>query len=104
MDKLAKIFVAGHKGLVGSAILKRLLEKGYVNIITKTKEELDLTNQQATADFFKSEKPEFVFLAAAKVGGIIANNTYRAEFIYDNLINILLYMNAVSFIYKISFQ
>lgn len=105
MDKLAKIFVAGHKGLVGSAILKRLLEKGYVNIITKTKEELDLTNQQATADFFKIEKPEFVFLAAAKVGGIIANNTYRAEFIYDNLMiqNNVIHQSYVNDVKKLLF-
>ncbi|CAM1350677.1 GDP-L-fucose synthase family protein [Tenacibaculum halocynthiae] len=105
MDKLAKIFVAGHKGLVGSAILKRLLEKGYVNIITKTKEELDLTNQQATADFFKIEKPEFVFLAAAKVGGIIANNTYRAEFIYDNLMiqNNVIHQSYVNDVKKMLF-
>ncbi|RBW59599.1 GDP-L-fucose synthase [Tenacibaculum sp. E3R01] len=105
MDKLAKIFVAGHKGLVGSAILKRLLEKGYVNIITKTKEELDLTNQQATAGFFKSEKPEFVFLAAAKVGGIIANNTYRAEFIYDNLMiqNNVIHQSYVNDVKKMLF-
>ncbi|SED97760.1 GDP-L-fucose synthase [Tenacibaculum sp. MAR_2010_89] len=105
MDKLAKIFVAGHKGLVGSAILKRLLEKGYVNIITKTKEELDLTNQQATAGFFKSEKPEFVFLAAAKVGGIIANNTYRAEFIYDNLMiqNNVIHQSYVNDVKKLLF-
>lgn len=105
MDKLAKIFVAGHKGLVGSAILKRLLEKGYVNIITKTKEELDLTNQQSTADFFKIEKPEFVFLAAAKVGGIIANNTYRAEFIYDNLMiqNNVIHQSYVNDVKKLLF-
>jgi len=85
MNKLSKIFVAGHRGLVGSAIIKNLEGKGYTNITTKTHKELDLTNQQATVDFFKKEKPEYVFLAAAKVGGIIANNTYRADFIYHNL-------------------
>jgi len=85
MNKDSKIYVAGHRGLVGSAILKRLKEKGYTNIITKTHSQLDLTNQEEVAKFFKTYKPEFVFLAAAKVGGIIANNTYRAEFIYENL-------------------
>lgn len=85
MKKEAKIFVAGHKGLVGSAIVKSLTENGYHNIITKTHLELDLTNQSETAAFFQENKPEFVFLAAAKVGGIVANNTYRADFIYQNL-------------------
>ena len=85
MNKEAKIFVAGHRGLVGSAICKSLQVKGYLNIITKTHAELDLTNQFQTADFFAKEKPEYVFLAAAKVGGIAANNTYRADFIYENL-------------------
>lgn len=85
MNKDAKIYIAGHRGLVGSAILKKLQEKGYTNFITKTHQEVDLTNQQATADFFEKEQPEYVFLAAAKVGGIVANNTYRADFIYENL-------------------
>jgi len=85
MEKNAKIFVAGHTGLVGSAILKNLQQKGYTNFVLRTIEELDLTNQKATADFFESEIPEYVILAAAKVGGIIANNTYRADFIYTNL-------------------
>ena len=85
MQKNSKIYIAGHKGLVGSAILKNLKEKGYTNIITKTHDELDLINQQEVAEFFENEKPEYVFLAAAKVGGIVANNTYRAEFIYENL-------------------
>lgn len=85
MNKTAKIYVAGHKGLVGSAILKSLKSKGYTNIITKTHSELDLTNQEKVAKFFSKEKPEYVFLAAAKVGGIVSNNTYRAEFIYKNL-------------------
>ena len=85
MNKNAKIYVAGHRGLVGSAIIRDLKNKGYVHIITRTHKELDLTNQQETALFFTKEKPEYVFLAAAKVGGIVANNTYRADFIYHNL-------------------
>ncbi|WP_062055042.1 GDP-L-fucose synthase family protein [Aquimarina longa] len=85
MQKDSKIYIAGHRGLVGSAILKNLLEKGYSNFITRTHQELDLTDKNAVTDFFKEQKPEYVFLAAAKVGGIIANNTYRADFIYDNL-------------------
>ncbi len=85
MEKNACIYVAGHRGMVGSAIERRLRKEGYENIIVKTSKELDLRNQKEVADFFKKEKPEYVFLAAAKVGGIIANNTYRADFIYDNL-------------------
>lgn len=85
MDKSSKIFVAGHKGLVGSAIFENLKEKGYSNLIGKTSSELDLTDQKAVFDFFEQEKPEYVFLAAAKVGGIMANNTYRADFIFSNL-------------------
>jgi len=85
MDKNSKIYVAGHRGMAGSAILRRLEKEGYSNFILKTSQELDLRNQQAVADFFRKEKPEYVFLAAAKVGGILANSTYRAEFIYDNL-------------------
>jgi GDP-L-fucose synthase len=85
MEKNAKIYVAGHRGMVGSAIERRLRADGYVNIITRTSQELDLRNQQAVNDFFAAEKPDHVFLAAAKVGGIVANNTYRAEFIYENL-------------------
>lgn len=85
MNKQSKIYVAGHRGLVGSAILKSLQEKGYKNITTRTHKELDLTDTIATAQFFEKEKPEYVFLAAAKVGGIAANNTYRADFIYENL-------------------
>lgn len=85
MDKHAKIYVAGHRGLVGSALVRNLEAKGYTNLITRTHAELDLTNQAATQHFFKQEKPEYVFLAAAKVGGILANNTYPAEFIHDNL-------------------
>lgn len=85
MDKNSKIYVAGHRGLVGSAIVKNLRSRGYTNIITRTHHELDLCDQNAVAIFFQTEKPEYVFLAAAKVGGIVANNTYRGEFIYDNL-------------------
>lgn len=85
MDKAAKIYVAGHRGLAGSAILRQLKAKGYQNLVLRTMPELDLTNQQATAKFFASEKPEYVFLAAAKVGGIMANMTYPAQFIYENL-------------------
>ncbi len=85
MNKDSKIYIAGHKGMVGSAIWRNLESKGYTNLIGKTLEELDLLNQQAVADFFEQEKPEYVFLAAAKVGGIIANSTYRAQFIYENL-------------------
>ena len=81
----SKIYIAGHRGLVGSALMRQLNAQGYSNIVTRTHAELDLTNQQAVADFFKSEKPEYVILAAAKVGGIHANNTYPAEFIHENL-------------------
>ena len=85
MEKNSKIYVAGHRGLVGSAIVQNLNSKGYNNIITITHKELDLTNQAAVAAFFTIEKPDYVILAAAKVGGIIANNTYRADFIYENM-------------------
>ncbi|MCS4224841.1 GDP-L-fucose synthase [Sphingobacterium sp. BIGb0165] len=85
MEKDAKIYVAGHRGMVGSAIYRKLIELGYSNIVTRTSQELDLRNQQAVADFFNEEKPDYVFLAAAKVGGIMANNTYRADFIYENM-------------------
>lgn len=85
MNKDSKIYIAGHKGMVGSAILRKLQDLGYKNFVLKTSKELDLRNQQLVADFFASEKPEYVFLAAAKVGGIVANNTYRADFLYDNL-------------------
>ncbi|OJV15903.1 MAG: GDP-fucose synthetase [Dyadobacter sp. 50-39] len=85
MDKQSKIYIAGHRGMVGSAIHRTLLAQGYQNIITRTSSELDLRSQQAVEDFFAEEKPDFVFLAAAKVGGIVANNTYRADFIYENL-------------------
>ena len=86
MDKNAKIYVAGHRGLVGSAIVQNLQAAGYTNLLLRTHAELDLTNQTATAAFFAAEKPDYVFLAAAKVGGILANNIYPAEFIRDNLL------------------
>lgn len=85
MEKHEKIYIAGHRGMVGSAMHRKLLAEGYNNIVVKTSTELDLTNQQAVASFFAQEKPDYVFLAAAKVGGIVANNTYRADFIYQNL-------------------
>jgi len=85
VEKDAKIYIAGHRGMVGSAIHRKLSELGYDNIVTRTSSELDLRNQQAVADFFDQEKPDYVFLAAAKVGGIMANNTYRADFIYENM-------------------
>lgn len=85
MEKNAKIYVAGHRGMVGSAILRKLQAEGYSNLVIRNSQELDLRNQQAVADFFSAEKPDYVFLAAAKVGGIVANNTYRADFLYKNL-------------------
>jgi GDP-L-fucose synthase len=85
MEQHSKIFVAGHRGMVGSAIVRRLQSAGYTNLVTRTSAELDLRDQAAVAVFFEAEQPEYVFLAAAKVGGIQANNTYRAEFLYDNL-------------------
>tara|TARA_B110000240_G_scaffold51006_1_gene58331 strand:- start:853 stop:1923 length:1071 start_codon:yes stop_codon:yes gene_type:complete len=85
MKKESKIYIAGHKGLVGSAIVNNLISKGYTNLIFRTHAELDLTNQSAVEKFFIKEKPEYVILAAAKVGGIVANNTYRADFIYENI-------------------
>ena len=85
MEKNAKIYVAGHRGMVGSAICRKLTQEGYHNLILRTSSELDLRDQLAVARFFQEEKPDYVFLAAAKVGGILANSIYRAEFIYDNL-------------------
>lgn len=85
MKKSSKIYIAGHRGMVGSSILRALKAKGYSNFLLKTSAELDLRNQQAVADFFALEKPDYVFLAAAKVGGIVANNTFRADFIYENM-------------------
>jgi GDP-L-fucose synthase len=85
MKLTSKIYIAGHKGLVGSAIWKNLENKGYTNLVGKSFEELNLMDPNAVNDFFAQEKPEYVLLAAAKVGGIVANNTYRADFIYENL-------------------
>jgi GDP-L-fucose synthase len=85
MNKQDKIYIAGHRGMVGSAILRQLEREGYSNLMYRTSKELDLTNQKMVSDFFKDEKPDFVFLAAAKVGGINANNIYRGEFLYENL-------------------
>ncbi|MBS1640460.1 MAG: GDP-L-fucose synthase [Bacteroidetes bacterium] len=85
MEKHSKIYIAGHRGMVGSAIVRHLEKNGFTNLVYKTSAELDLRNQQAVNNFFNKEKPEYVFLAAAKVGGIVANNTYRANFIYENL-------------------
>lgn len=85
MEKNSKIYIAGHNGMVGSAIHRKLMADGFTNFVTRSSKELDLKNQQAVFDFFQTEKPDYVFLAAAKVGGIVANNTYRAEFIYENI-------------------
>jgi GDP-L-fucose synthase len=85
MEKNSKIYVAGHRGMVGSAIVRKLKSEGFDHVITRTSSEMDLRNQQAVNDFFESEKPDYVFLAAAKVGGIHANNVYRAQFLYENL-------------------
>ena len=86
MLKDSKIYIAGHRGMVGSAILRKLIKEGYNHIVYRTSKELNLEDQQSTNAFFEQEKPEYVFLAAAKVGGIWANNTYRADFIYNNLL------------------
>ena len=93
----SKIFVAGHRGMVGSAIVRKLQETGFGNLVLKTSAELDLRDQQAVAKFFEQEKPEYVFLAAAKVGGIVANNTFRAEFLYDN---VMIQSNVIHESYK----
>lgn len=105
MDLKAKIYIAGHRGMVGSAIMRNLQKQGYNNIITRTSAELDLRNQQAVTDFFAKEKPEYVFLAAAKVGGIQANNTYRADFIYENLMiqNNVIHSSYVNGVKKLMF-
>lgn len=97
MEKDSKIYIAGHRGMVGSAIQRRLTAAGFHRFITRTSSELDLRNQAAVAAFFEEEKPEFVFLAAAKVGGIVANNTYRGEFIYENL---MIQNNVIHHAYK----
>lgn len=105
MKQNSKIYIAGHRGLVGSAILKNLQEKGFCNIITRTHSELDLTDQRAVISFFGSEKPEYVFLSAAKVGGIVANNTYRADFMYENLMiqNNVIHQSYLSGVKKLLF-
>lgn len=105
MDLGAKIFVAGHRGMVGSAVFRALQKAGYKHLLTRTSKELDLRNQAAVADFFAQEQPDYVFLAAAKVGGIVANNTYRAEFIYDNLCiqNNVIHQSYVNGVKKLMF-
>jgi len=105
MDKDAKIYVAGHRGLVGSAILENLNAKGYTNCIYRTHSQLDLTDSQAVKTFFENEKPDYVFLAAAKVGGIVANNTYRADFIHENLMiqNNVIHQSYLSKVKKLLF-
>jgi GDP-L-fucose synthase len=97
MNITDKIYVAGHRGMVGSSIIRKLDKSGFSNIVTKTSSELDLRNQQAVNVFFENEKPDYVFLAAAKVGGIMANNTYKAEFLYDNL---MIETNIIQAAYK----
>ena len=105
MNLQDKIYIAGHRGMVGSAILRQLKQKGYTNFVLKTSSELDLRNQQAVSDFFAQEKPDFVFLAAAKVGGIIANNTYRGDFIYENLMiqNNIIHQSYLNNVKKLMF-
>ena len=105
MELNSKIYIAGHRGMVGSAIVRNLQKKGYTNIVTRTSAELDLRNQQAVTDFFSTEKPEYVFLAAAKVGGIQANNVYRADFIYENIMiqNNVIHNAYVSGVKKLMF-
>ncbi len=105
MEKNAKIYIAGHRGMVGSAILRNLQSKGYENFVLRTSRELDLRSQQEVAEFFAAEKPDYVFLAAAKVGGIHANNTYRAEFLYDNLMiqNNIIHQSYVHKVKKLQF-
>ncbi|MDH5571204.1 MAG: NAD-dependent epimerase/dehydratase family protein, partial [Gammaproteobacteria bacterium] len=97
MNKEDKIYIAGHRGLVGSAIIRNLEANGYTNLITRTSSELNLTNQQAVNNFFAAERPDYVFLAAAKVGGILANDTYPADFIRDNL---LIQTNVIDAAYR----
>ncbi|MFW6135171.1 MAG: NAD-dependent epimerase/dehydratase family protein, partial [Elusimicrobiota bacterium] len=97
LQKEAKIYVAGHRGLVGSALMRKLKQEGYNNVVTRTSSELDLIRQKPTEEFFKQEQPDYVFLAAAKVGGIMANKTYKAEFIYDN---IMIASNVINSSYK----
>jgi len=105
MNKQDKIYIAGHRGMVGSAILRKLEKEGFTNFVLRTSAELDLRNQQAVKDFFAAEKPAYVFMAAAKVGGIMANNTYRAEFLYDNLLiqNNIIHESYVNDVTKLLF-
>jgi GDP-L-fucose synthase len=105
MELTSKIYIAGHRGMVGSAIRRRLEAAGFTNFITRTSAQLDLRNQQAVADFFAAEKPDYVFLAAAKVGGIHANNTFRGEFLYDNLMiqNNVIHQSYVNGVKKLLF-
>jgi GDP-L-fucose synthase len=105
MEKLSKIYVAGHRGMVGSALVRKLKSEGFNHIITKTSKELNLTDQQAVAAFFEQEKPDYVILAAAKVGGILANNTYRGQFIYENLMiqNNVIHQSYVQGVKKLLF-
>ena len=105
MDKNSKIYVAGHRGMVGSALVRKLQAEGFNNIVTRTSAELDLTNQQAVTEFFAQEKPDYVILAAAKVGGILANNTYRGQFIYENMMiqNNVIHQSYVSGVKKLLF-
>jgi GDP-L-fucose synthase len=105
MNKDSKIYIAGHQGMVGSAIHRKLLSEGYTNFITRELEELDLRDQKAVEGFFALEKPDYVFLAAAKVGGIVANNTFRAEFLYDNLMiqNNIIHQSYVHSVKKLLF-
>jgi GDP-L-fucose synthase len=105
LEKEAKIYIAGHRGMVGSAIVRKLQDLGYTNLVLKTSSELDLRDQVKVADFFAKEKPEYVFLAAAKVGGIVANNTYRADFLYENLAiqNNIIHASFVNKVKKLQF-
>lgn len=105
MEKQAKIYVAGHRGMVGSAIVRKLQSVGYTNLLLKTSAELDLRDQVKVAEFFATEKPDYVFLAAAKVGGIVANNTYRADFLYENLAiqNNIIHASFVNKVKKLQF-
>jgi len=105
MEKSAKIYVAGHNGMVGSAIVRKLKKEGFTNILTRSSKELDLRNQQDVSEFFAAEKPDYVFLAAAKVGGILANNIYRGEFLYENLMiqNNVIHSSYVNEVTKLMF-
>ena len=105
MDKDSKIYVAGHRGMVGSALVRKLQAEGFKHIVTRTSAELNLTNQQAVTTFFETEKPDYVILAAAKVGGIMANNTYRGQFIYENMMiqNNVIHQSYVQGVKKLLF-